>query len=145
MPAGLGFHPYFNRDADTRLQVQLGHPWLIGDDCLPVARGAIGTLGSWDKPAPPQSATLIDHCFEIDDAAFRVFQKGIPTIAVNAGPEMRWLHIYMPPGEPYFCAEPVSHMPDAINRPSVADNGLRILQPGEALACDLKIVIEVAP
>lgn len=142
MPAGLGFHPYFNRDADTLLQVRLGRPWMISDDCLPVTLGAVGELGDWSQPAPPQSATLIDHCFEIDEAALRISQVGAPTIIATAGPAIHWLHLYMPPGEPYFCAEPVSHMPDAINRMSVAGNGMRILPPSEAMACNMTIGIE---
>jgi aldose 1-epimerase len=46
----------------------------------------------------------------------------------------------MPPGSSFFCAEPVSHMPDAINR-SDADEGERmhVLQPGETLSVAMRI------
>ena len=48
------------------------------------------------------------------------------------------LHLYMPPGEPYFCAEPVSHMPDALNR---YDMPMTILEPGETAAIAMRIAI----
>jgi aldose 1-epimerase len=40
--------------------------------------------------------------------------------------------VYVPPGEDYFCVEPVSHMTDAINRPEERSvTGMRWLAPGE--------------
>ena len=35
MPAGLGFHPYFNRTPQTRLKASVDGVWLVDDQTLP--------------------------------------------------------------------------------------------------------------
>jgi hypothetical protein len=43
--------------------------------------------------------------------------------------------VYTPPGQPFFCVEPVSHVTDAFNLAAAGqpDTGMRTLQPGEGL------------
>ncbi|WP_255245609.1 hypothetical protein [Sphingobium sp. D43FB] len=48
-----------------------------------------------------------------------------------------WLHVYRPPGSDAFCLEPVSHMPDALNR---AD-GMAIVVPGATHSLSMRIEI----
>jgi aldose 1-epimerase len=49
---------------------------------------------------------------------------------------LRHLVIYVPPGEDFFCVEPVSHVNDGFNllERGVADTGVRVLAPGQTLA-----------
>jgi aldose 1-epimerase len=44
--------------------------------------------------------------------------------------------VYVPPGQDFFCVEPVSHVNDGFNLldRGVAQTGVRILEPGERLA-----------
>jgi aldose 1-epimerase len=46
------------------------------------------------------------------------------------------LVVYVPPGQDFFCVEPVSHVNDGFNLldRGVAGTGVRILEPGERLA-----------
>ena len=68
------------------------------------------------------------------------------TISVTASEELRFLHLYMPRGEPFFCAEPVSAMPNAFNRQEPAElTGLRILAPGESCSVSMGFTVELTP
>ena len=51
--------------------------------------------------------------------------------------------IYIPPGQDYFCVEPVSHANDGFNLAArgVAGTGVRVLQPGETLRGSLRFTV----
>jgi len=57
---------------------------------------------------------------------------------------MRWLHIYAPPGEDFFCVEPVSHRPDALNAADPAAEGVRVLAPGKSHSIAMTLEVEAA-
>ena len=38
MPCGLGHHPYFPCDADTRIDAEVEHAWTIDDATLPLEK-----------------------------------------------------------------------------------------------------------
>jgi aldose 1-epimerase len=92
---------------------------------------------------PVSRTTLVDHCFtgwsrrlDIDNAG----TGGDLAITVTASPGMQFLQLYMPPGRNWFCAEPMSQMPDAIRRPGV-ESGLRFLAPGESMQAWMAITV----
>jgi aldose 1-epimerase len=63
-------------------------------------------------------------------------------LALTASRSLRWLHIYSPPGLDFFCIEPVSHMPNAINRSAPpAITGHKLLAPGERF--DARVTLSV--
>lgn len=124
MPAGIGLHPYFPCDAETYLTFSSERVWLADDMMLPTEPAAPTHFGDWSVSAPVAGVTLIDNAYEGWDGAAGVGQGW-------GGFQMRGegasaLHLYRPPGMDFFCAEPVSHLPDAINR-----GGMDALAPGE--------------
>src|SRR3546814_5231035 len=64
MPAGLGFHPYFQADEDSSLQFQADRLWLAAADLLPVREVAADALGDWSAGAPVRGDGLIDRSEE---------------------------------------------------------------------------------
>jgi aldose 1-epimerase len=62
-------------------------------------------------------------------------------ITMTASDVFSFFHVYVPPDDDYFCAEPVSAMPDAVNRRDVNGHGLRILPPGEAVSGWMRISV----
>lgn len=124
MPAGLGLHPYFPCDAETCLTFKAERVWLADETMLPIEAAAAGAFGDWSASAPVAGATLIDNAYDGWDGAARVGQ-GWGEIELH-GEGAHVLHIYRPPDAGFFCAEPVGHLPDAINR-----GGMAVLQPGE--------------
>ncbi|MEN2786353.1 aldose 1-epimerase [Sphingomonas qilianensis] len=123
MPYSLGFHPYFVRAGVQALAFAAEGVWQADAAMLPTTLAAPDTFGDWSRGAPLARPDLIDHCYagwngsatiERDDGA--VTLSGIGT---------GLLHFFLPSGEAYFCAEPVTAMPDAVNR-DAAD----VLAPG---------------
>jgi aldose 1-epimerase len=124
MPAGLGIHPYFPR-AGARLDLAVTGRWESDDTCLPTHWTALDYAPDW------LGGAAIDHGFTGRAGAVTMHW---PTHVVTMAPasDLAFTIVYVPPGEPYFCVEPVSHMTDAVNRAEDADvTGLRWLAPGE--------------
>lgn len=138
MPAGLGWHPYFVRPPGTELRAAVSALWRrrpAGLPGPPEALAGANDLRAW-RP--------VDD-LDLDD----VFT------AAGTGTEIRWPHararlrgrpapflvIYTPPAEPWFCAEPVSHVPNGANLPDRPATGWRALAPRalQALRVDLEL------
>jgi aldose 1-epimerase len=114
MPAGLGLHPYFRRDAESELRFEADHVLLTGADPLPTGVEApaghfADFAGGSALPAEP-----IDHCFAgwRGEAMLRD-TLGTLTIGAEGAPN---LHLYAPADGATLCLEPVTHTPNALNR-----------------------------
>lgn len=139
-PFGLGFHPYFEAPPGTLLRARVANVWLADETCVPERRVGGDWFGDWSEGASVRRDELIDHCFTGWDGSAEVVRPDLGSIRLTASPELSNLHLYMPPGSSFFCAEPVSHMPDAINRVD-ANEGERmhVLQPGGTLSVAMRI------
>jgi aldose 1-epimerase len=130
MPAGLGLHPYFLHDPQGTIGVRAPTFWPA------TSRGFAGEPLSdalpLDGPLPPGDVTL--YRSDWDGAATFALPGGRRVaIRLLSGP-LRHLIIHRPGAAPYLCLEPVSHVVDAFNRADdSADNGARMLNPGEEL------------
>jgi aldose 1-epimerase len=141
-PAGMGLHPYVARHAGTTLQFDADTVWRNGDDALPVAREAVAH--HWDfSRARAMDSSAIDECYAgWGGAATVVWPESGLSLGIESGPPFDHIQLYTPPGHAYFGLEPVSNMPDAINRmDDVSDNGLRVLAPGETLAGSIRFTV----
>jgi aldose 1-epimerase len=128
MPAGLGFHPYFNRTGATRLKAGFDGVWISDDETLPRNWHAGPLRKDWTKGDTLNNDITIDNCYTGFKGKADIFEGERLTHTLRASPDCRWLHIFVPLGETYFCAEPVNHMPDPFNQ---ANSGLSILKAGE--------------
>lgn len=136
MPVGLGFHPYFCADEGTRMQFDAQSLWLSTPDMLPDREVPAETLGDWSTGGPVIGESLIDNAYAGWNGHATVV-RGDGTHIVLTASGAPWLHVYRPPRSQDFCLEPVSHMPDAINR---AD-GMDMLLPGREKTLFLRIAI----
>jgi aldose 1-epimerase len=139
MPAGLGFHPYFPRSAGDKFSAQVGGKWNVTDDLLPKDHDLGSPEDFWPQSQLPVDVPL-DHCFTGWDGKLVVTRKNT-RINLTASDELGLLHVYAPRGADFFCAEPVSHMPNALNRPG-EPNQMHALQPGEAFKASVSYLIE---
>ena len=147
MPAGLGWHPYFHRTPRMRLRTKVAHVWLTDQACLPTRLAPGNPFGDWHSAEPLPEERLIDHCYggwsgraELD------WPEEALCVRLSAGGPLRWLHVFVPPGGDFLCLEPVSHMPDALNRPEPPEiTGLRVLAPGETLAATVRLSVVPGP
>ena len=67
-------------------------------------------------------------------------------LRLSARGPLATLVVYTPPGEAFFCAEPVSHITDAFNLAAAGrqDTGMLSLAPGESARAALSLVPEIA-
>lgn len=138
MPAGLGFHPYFPADATTTLQMATGGVWLSDAEQLPVRLATTETVENWAAGAPVMRSALVDHCFAGWDGAATLTAGAHRTTLSADG--ARFVHVHIPPHVGFVGIEPVSHMPDAVNRPAPPDDsGLARLAPGAAMRLTMRI------
>jgi aldose 1-epimerase len=141
-PAGIGLHPYIARRPATTLQFDADTVWQNGPNGLPTER--IAVVAPWNfTQAKPLAKTLIDECYAGWGGAAQVAwpDPGL-SLHLQAGLPFDHLQLYTPPGRDFLGLEPVSNMPDAINRlNAISDGGLRILTPGETLSGSIRIAV----
>lgn len=113
-PGGLGLHPFFVRPPGTTLECRVGAAWRTDAEVLPVERIAVPPEWDFTRPRPIDPVAL-DNGFEAWDGRAVVTWPGRRlALALEAGPPFRSLVIYSPPGRPFFCVEPQSHVPGAL-------------------------------
>ena len=128
MPAGLGFHPYFNRTRQTRLKATVDGIWRSDDDCLPVSWHAGVLRKDWTHGDVVDHEVTIDHCYTGFGGRAEIYEGDRLTHIVRASADCRWMHVFAPLDGDFFCVEPVNHMPDPFNQPN---SGLKCLKSGE--------------
>ena len=138
-PVGLGFHPFFPRTDDVELGFSADTVWRAGADALPEARLAVE--GDWRfDPLRRVSGASLDNCYcgWGREAELRWPSRGIG-VRIGASEAFGHLVVFTPPGRGYLAVEPASNMTDAVNRMDVADQGLQVVQPGEALQASVML------
>ncbi len=134
MPCGLGLHPFFPDRLTARMTGDLPLIWESGADGLPTNRTDVTAVRNFTKGRRIAPLTL-DHCFSggkdpldihWDDKEF-----GLRIHGREAGHTV----VYTPQAEEFFCVEPVTIVPNALNRTEGADvTGLTALAPEATLA-----------
>jgi aldose 1-epimerase len=141
MPAGLGLHPYLRRRAESRVRFAADGIVAVGADMIPIGEhlppAQFGDFGASDGAGLP--AGLIDHCYTGWDST-AVISDHCGTITLTARGALH-LHLYAPEQQDILCLEPVSHLPDSLNRNSV---GMRLLGPGAQMTLELSISASLA-
>ena len=120
VPAGLGLHPFFVRDAETELACRLSGVWRTDPEVLPLQH--LPVPPEWDFSRSRRVDGMgLDHCFDGWDGKATVTwpQRGL-RLMISATEAFRHLVIYVPEGQRYFCVEPVSHANGAIGRSLLA-------------------------
>ncbi len=135
-PMGFGWHPYFDRPEGTRFAAAARVAFGRDARNLPIApRPSAGLLG-----AGPALDALDGHFAGWDGAARIDWPDGRSMVLRAAGAWSRNLHVFAPRGGGALAVEPVTHAPDAANRPFAAAHGaMHLLAPGESLDGSLMI------
>ncbi|MFA4835615.1 MAG: aldose 1-epimerase [Dehalococcoidia bacterium] len=138
MPAGFGFHPYFNRafgargadEAELQLQVSGVYPHLPGGPMSAIAPGQnfarLAPIGERD----------INHCFGgWNGQATIVYPRAGVQLRLECDHVLSHVVIFTPPDKPYFAVEPVSHTTNGFNlfAQGQAGTGIQTLEMGESM------------
>lgn len=142
MPAGLGWHPYFPR-GDAEVSANVSDIWVAESGMIPDRRAPLGS-GTDIRSARKVDDLNLDNAFTARPANAQINWPGTGIgVTLTSSSELGHIVVYVPPGRDFFCVEPVSHSPDAINSLHEASiTGLRTLAPGETLSAS--IVLEVS-
>lgn len=120
VPAGVGLHPFFVRDADTELACRLSGVWRTSPEVLPLQRVPLPPEWDFSRSRRLQGMGL-DHCFDgWDGAATVTWPRCGLSLVLSATEAFRHLVIYVPDGQRYFCVEPVSHANGAVGQTRLA-------------------------
>jgi aldose 1-epimerase len=139
-PAGLGWHPYFVKRANSHLQFAASGRWEMGADKLPTQRFAGTGLDA-------DCITLdLDHCFDGWQGEALLTDK---RLRVRIASSLKRLVVHTNATRDFVAIEPVSHVNNAVNLVSTGawsanELGLRVLQPGESMSAVMSIRVEDA-
>lgn len=120
MPCGLGLHPYFPCNDQTRLRALHKAEVIVDAECLPVGANASAEPRDWWDGAPAASRE-VDTAYLNRTGAISIQwpDKGAELV-IEPSDHLAHTVIYTPAGEGFFCVEPVSHATNSFNA-SVAD------------------------
>jgi len=142
MPFGIGLHPWFVKTPRARLSFRSDGTFALDRRRLPVE--PLHAVPGFN-PANPQALgdmPRFDGCFAgwSPRRATLVWPERKAAMTIAADGALRCLHVFVPDDRDVVCAEPVSHVPDAVNRPGLsAYGGMNVLQPGETLSGSMKL------
>lgn len=141
MPAGLGFHPYYECRSDTVFDANVDCVWTVDEKVLPVARAP--ATGRYDLHQRRINGASLDNGFGGWDghATLAWPDSGLQLSLIS---DERFLQVYAPPEGGVVVIEPVSHANDALAHPEAEwpELGLHVLEPGETMT--LKARFEVS-
>jgi aldose 1-epimerase len=132
-PVGFGWHPYFPKRPRSRLHVELTDRWENDATQLPTRR--VPQPGIDGDVAP----MAFDHCFEGWRGPARLRDERLSLKLTSSLP---YLVVFTPQTRPYYCVEPVSHVPNAIHMADPAAHGLRTLQPGASRDAWMRLQVD---
>jgi len=134
-PYGMGWHPWFARSATTSLHLNAtqranhtvrGLPESL-TPCTGIAADEAGLIG-------------LDNFFAGWDGSARLITPAGTITLTATGDFAASVQVYAPPAQPVICVEPVSHMPDAPNRPALgAAAPMRVLAQGQSLRGTIRL------
>ena len=137
LPYGLGFHPWFPRQAGTTLHAKAARVWLEDERHLPTGVVPIASRPQWDFSRPSQlPQAWVNNGFDGWDRRAKIVQSedGV-VLSIAASPELGVYILYSPsPNAGFFCFEPVSHVVDAHH-----GEGLPVLEPGATMRAGMRI------
>jgi aldose 1-epimerase len=137
-PAGIGVHPFFPKVQKASVRFDATGVWRNGADALPLHHGPPRPDWLHHEPRPVRESRL-DNCFTGWEGTADI-QAGPASLRIEASAVFRQLQVFTPFWADFFCVEPISHIPDAMNRPDLPpDQAMHILQPNETLSGTVRL------
>ncbi len=153
MPAGLGWHPYYNRtlmregeEIRLHFQAPLVYP-DANDNRIPSGPAQpLAPNQDFHEERALTPENFIDACFYGYDGGGTIAwpESGV-RLRYRASANCQHLILFNP-AKPYFAAEPVTNANNGVNLFAADDptSGVQTLQPGETLVATFDVQVEVA-
>lgn len=133
MPCGLGYHPYYPCNDQTRLRAIVTHAWTIDADVLPVERvPAVGRYDLADRLACGQG---LDNGFDGWGHEAEILWPDREFSVTMRSQDATRFQLYSPPQGGIIAAEPVQNANAALNEPQAdwPKLGITMLGRGESV------------
>lgn len=132
MPAGFGVHPYFERTPDATIQAGVGGMWQTDEQSLPTALVPVPESVPLATGLNPDAVPLDTNFSGFDGVADIHWPGRGASMRIETQGPFTCLVVYTPPGQPFFCVEPVTNCIDAFNLAAAGrdDTGMLVLDPG---------------
>ncbi|HVE51512.1 MAG TPA: aldose 1-epimerase [Casimicrobiaceae bacterium] len=141
-PCGLGWHPFFPRDATTALCFRAESIWRTDDTRLPIQNRSVDSATNF-ADCKSIADTRLDNVFAGwgGNAELR-WPNASHRVSIEADRSLAFLVLFIPDDRGYLAIEPVTHMTDAFNRAArgEGDTGTFTLAPGDNRCGTMRIV-----
>lgn len=134
MPAGMGLHPYFPRTPRSRVDATVAGMWEADAEVMPLRLVSPPPPGRDPGHGIVPSATAVDCVYAGWSHRARIaWPEHRAMLTMTAAPPFDFLVIFTPPGQDFFCVEPVTHITDAFNLAADGrqNTGMIVLAPGQ--------------
>ena len=144
MPFGMGIHPFFKREANTKIAFEAPKIWFRGDD--PILGHPYTAPQNLDfkeaRPIPANGANLSFGSW--NSRATIMYPSKDIAIDILADNTFRHLILYAPKGKDFFCLEPVTNTPDAFNLASlgIVGTGIQSLGPKQTVSGKIEFIMK---
>lgn len=133
LPFGIGFHPYFPRRSDTKVNIHGTSITTFNEEGLPAStvdapEAGATRLGTSGFNHQVKGATNIQ--IEQPDEAV--------SLAIELSDSLSHAHLWAPAEESFFCIEPLSHAVDAFSHAEQAQD--HMLAPGRSMEATMKLI-----
>jgi aldose 1-epimerase len=141
LPFGIGLHPWFPREAGSRLTLSARGVMALGEGYRPAAFGPVPHDLRLDGSGPlPADREIVASLIDWDGAATLTFPQAGYAIEITADKALRHPLVWAPPQADFICLEPQSHCVGAPTFAHAADvTPLTRLAPGRSLAGTMRI------
>lgn len=147
MPFGLGFHPWFDRTPEARLSFVADTAFRMDDRDMPLEAVPLDRItGHAAQGGGAQEFVVSSRTpFDTPVAGWRgkatlTWPEHGAALDIEADAALGILHIFAPKEPAVFCVEPVSHMPDVVNRRQLVPYGdMRLLASGQSMAGTMRL------
>lgn len=151
MPAGVGWHPYFNRtltskDEPVYLHFELDGAYPDANDTR-IPSGPLQPLAAhqnFSQVRTLDADNFLDTCCYGFDGGSIAWPKSGVRLRLDATEACKHLILYNPTGTSYFAVEPVTNANNGVNLLAQNDStcGTLALQPGEVLTAECTLSLE---
>ncbi|TKW64164.1 MAG: aldose 1-epimerase [Paracoccus denitrificans] len=131
MPFGLGLHPFMPHN-DAEITFSAAAFWTEGEGSLPLIRRPVAGMIDFSAGQGIPDMWLNNAYEGWDGRASVRWPDGIG-LEIRADPIFRHLMVYAPDTDrSFFCLEPMTHLPNAVNRPDMP--AMDVLAQGQSLS-----------
>ncbi len=142
-PCGLGLHPYFPCDGDTRLDAPVDGVWTIDDEIMPVERRP--AAGRYDLRDRAICGADLDNGYDGWGGRARLVWPGRGLGLDIIAPDARYFQVYAPAAGGVVVAEPVTHANAALSldEGAAVAAGITILSPGATFTLATRFEVKI--